>query len=90
MTQQPPDGATDSRTSTVAFSTVRDGRFLYGAQWYWLAVVAAIRNDAERAVRMLRIAFADGLPMESFVHADPHFVALQGHPQMDALLRPRG
>ena len=67
-----------------------DGRFLYGAQWYWLAVVAAIRNDAERAVRMLRRAFADGLPMESFVHADPHFVALQGYPQMDALLRPRG
>jgi DNA-binding SARP family transcriptional activator len=67
-----------------------DGRFLYGAQWFWLAAVAAVRGDREQAVSMLRRAFADGLPMELFVHTDPHLGRLRGHPRFEAIMRPRG
>lgn len=62
--------------------------FLYGAQWYWLAAVASLRDDPDRAVRMLRRAFRDGLSMEMFLHADPHLLRLRGHAGLDALLRP--
>jgi DNA-binding SARP family transcriptional activator len=67
-----------------------EGPFLYGAQWYWLAGVAALQGDADRAVRMLRRAFADGLPMEMFIHADPHLAGLSGDERFNALMRPRG
>jgi hypothetical protein len=67
-----------------------EGPFLYGAQWFWLAAVAALRDDGERAVRMLRRAFADGLPMEMFVHNDPHLGRLRGDERFDAIMRPRG
>lgn len=64
--------------------------FLYGAQWFWLAAVAALDGDHEQAARKLRRAFADGLPMEMFVHADPHLATLRGHAPFDRLLRPSG
>ncbi|HEX6134756.1 MAG TPA: BTAD domain-containing putative transcriptional regulator [Longimicrobiales bacterium] len=67
-----------------------DGPFLYGAQWFWLAAVAALRDDRERAIRLLRRAFADGLPMEMFVHTDPHLARLRGDERFDAIMRPRG
>lgn len=67
-----------------------DAPFLYGAHWFWLAAVAAVRDDVDRAVRMLRRAFADGLPLEMFVHTDPHLARLRGGERFDALLRPRG
>ena len=66
-----------------------DGPFLYGAQWFWLAAVAAVQDDRERAVRLLRRAFADGLPMEMFVHTDPHLARIRGYAPFDALMRPR-
>jgi DNA-binding SARP family transcriptional activator/tetratricopeptide (TPR) repeat protein len=64
--------------------------FLFGAQWFWLAAVAALQDDPARAVRMLRRAFADGLPMELFLHTDPHLARLRGFAAFDALLKPRG
>lgn len=67
-----------------------DRPFLYGAQWLWLAAVAALRQEPDRAVTMLRRAFADGLPFELFLHTDPHLMRLRGHPPFDALMRPRG
>jgi len=63
--------------------------FLYGAQWFWLAAVAAVRDDRERAVRLLRRAFAEGLPMEMFIHTDPHLARVRGYGPFDALMRPR-
>ena len=66
------------------------GRFLYGAPWHWLAAVTALEDDADRAVSLLRRAFADGLPHELFVHTDPHLLRLRGHDAFDALMRPRG
>jgi len=67
-----------------------DRPFLYGAQWLWLAAVAALRQEPDGAVTMLRRAFADGLPFELFLHTDPHLQRLRGHPPFDALMRPRG
>jgi hypothetical protein len=63
--------------------------FLYGAQWFWLAAVAAERDEPDRVVRLLRRAFAEGLPHESFIHTDPHLARLRGHESFDALMRPR-
>lgn len=67
-----------------------DRPFLYGAHWFWLAVVAAARDDRDRAVTMLGRAFADGLPFEMFIHTEPHLLALRGHARFDALMRPKG
>lgn len=67
-----------------------DGPFLYGAQWFWLAAVAALHGDPDGAVSLLRRAFADGLPHELFIHTDPHLRRLRGHQGFDALMRPRG
>ena len=67
-----------------------DRPFLYGADWLWLAAVAAEEEDRDRAVTLLRRAFADGLPHEAFLHTDPHLRRLRGHPPFDALMRPRG
>lgn len=64
--------------------------FLYGAQWFWLAAVAALHNEPDRAVERLRRAFAEGLPHEHFIHTDPHLLPLKGHAAFDALVRPRG
>jgi tetratricopeptide (TPR) repeat protein len=64
--------------------------FLYGAHWFWLAAVAALVDDRERAVRMLRRAFADGLPMDTFIHTDPHLARLRGYEPFERLMRPRG
>jgi len=66
-----------------------DRPFLYGAQWFWLAAVSALLDDRDRAVRMLRRAFAGGLPMELFIHTDPHLARLRGYGPFDALMRPR-
>jgi hypothetical protein len=52
--------------------------------------MAARRGEREAAVRLLRRAFADGLPYEPFVHADPHLAPLRGTREFDALLAPKG
>ena len=67
-----------------------DEPFLYGAQWFWRAAVAAMLDERDRAVNMLHRALADGLPNELFLHTDPHLMRLRGHPSFDAVLRPRG
>jgi hypothetical protein len=66
------------------------GPFLFGAQWFWLAAVAAVREEPDRAVAFLRRAFAQGLPMEPFLHTDPHLLLLRDQPGFQALMRPRG
>lgn len=66
------------------------GPFLFGAPHYWRAAMAALRGDAEGAARLLRRAFADGLPHEPFVHFAPQFAAVRDAPAMRTLLAPRG
>lgn len=67
-----------------------DEPFLYGAHWFWGAAAAALLDQKDRAVGMLHRALGDGLPLELFLHTDPHLLRLRGHPSFEALLRPRG
>lgn len=63
--------------------------FLFGSSSLWLAAVAAVLGEPERAVSLLRRAFADGLPREMFLHTDPHLALLRGYQPFDSLVRPR-
>lgn len=64
--------------------------FGFGAAWFWLAALAAVRGEARRACSYLRRAFSEGLPHEMFLHTDPHLALLRGDPVFEALMRPRG
>lgn len=66
------------------------GPFLYGANWVWLARLAAVEEDPRRAVIHLGRAFSDGLPMSMTLHSDPDLSVLRGFSRFDALMRPRG
>lgn len=65
-------------------------RQLFGSTFYWRAAMAALRGEPAVAVRLLRRAFADGLPYEPFIHADPHFASIRATEAFAALLAPRG
>jgi hypothetical protein len=65
-----------------------DRPFLFGSQWLWLAAVAAVRNEQDRAVTLLRRAFAGGLPREMCLHTEPHLTLLRGYEPFDTLLEP--
>jgi hypothetical protein len=66
------------------------GDHLFGSTYYWRAALAAVRGDGAGAARLLRRAFADGMPYEPFIHTDPHFLAIRGLPEFAAVLAPRG
>lgn len=67
-----------------------EGPYLYGAPWLWLSALAALRDEAERAVSHLRRALAEGLPFGMHLHTEPHLARLRGYAPFDALMRPRG
>ena len=54
------------------------------------AEIAAALGERERATRLLREAFAEGLHFDSFYHSDYQFEPLWGYPPFDELLRPKG
>ncbi|HEX8391809.1 MAG TPA: BTAD domain-containing putative transcriptional regulator [Longimicrobium sp.] len=66
------------------------GDFLFGATHYWRAAMAVAGGEPERAVHLLRRAFAGGMPHEIHIHRDPHLAPLRGRPDFAALLAPRG
>jgi tetratricopeptide (TPR) repeat protein len=66
------------------------GDHLFGSTHYWRACMAAARGDPERAVHLLRRAFAGGMPCEIHIHRDPHLAPLRGRPDFSALLAPKG
>jgi tetratricopeptide (TPR) repeat protein len=67
-----------------------DPPFGFGAPWFWLAALAAVRGEERNAASHLRRALAEGLPHEMFLHTDPHLARLRGDPVFGALMRPRG
>jgi tetratricopeptide (TPR) repeat protein len=56
----------------------------------WRAVLAAQRGEKERAVELLRDAFAAGMPFDPYVHARVYLEPLQGYPPFEELLKPKG
>lgn len=82
-------GDQEARARWSAALRDMDRPFLYGAQWYWLACLAALEERKDDAVRMLRRAFADGLAFEMFLHTDPHLRNLRGYAPFDLLMRSR-
>lgn len=84
------EGDEETAARWCAWLEALDRPFLYGAQWFWLAAVSALRGEKNEATRLLGRAFADGLPREIFLHTDPHLARLRGHPPFEALMRPRG
>jgi tetratricopeptide (TPR) repeat protein len=64
--------------------------YLFGDHLYWAARVAAVIGQRERAVGLLRQAFAGGLRFSVDIHAEPDFASLRGYAPFDELLRPKG
>jgi DNA-binding SARP family transcriptional activator/TolB-like protein len=64
--------------------------FLFGRETAWRARVAAQLGDADRAVRLLVRAFAEGYPHGVELHADQDLEPLRDHEVFQRLLRPRG
>jgi DNA-binding SARP family transcriptional activator len=64
--------------------------YLFGRETAWRARVAAQLGDADRAVRLLVRAFAEGYPHGVEVHADQDLEPLRDHEVFQRLLHPRG
>jgi DNA-binding SARP family transcriptional activator len=64
--------------------------YLFGRETAWRARVAAQLGDADRAVRLLVRAFAEGYPYGVELHADQDLEPLRDHEVFQRLLRPRG
>jgi len=66
-------------------------RFLYGSNTYGRARIAAVLGDKERAVALLRQAFAEGYQFLIFdAPREPDLEPLRGYPPFDELVRPKG
>ncbi|MGA9752714.1 MAG: serine/threonine-protein kinase [Acidobacteriota bacterium] len=74
-----------------------DTRFLFGAQIYWRACIAALLGDRTHAVDLLREALAAGMPyvlqrsalMLMPLHQDMNLEPLHGYPPYEELLKPQ-
>ena len=82
------DEASVSRISQM-LAAARDEHH-FGSTFYWRAAIAAVKGDALTAARLLRRAFADGMPYEPFLHCDPHFARIRHHGDFAPVLAPRG
>jgi len=68
----------------------QDAPFLNGANTYWRARIAAVLGDRERAVELLRAAYAEGYKHGIHVHRDMDFESLYDYAPFLDLLRPKG
>jgi tRNA A-37 threonylcarbamoyl transferase component Bud32/tetratricopeptide (TPR) repeat protein len=68
--------------------------YLVGENFYWRAVLAAWRGEADDATALLREAYARGRPYhrnaDEHPHIDPNLAPLRGTPGFEALATPRG
>jgi tetratricopeptide (TPR) repeat protein len=67
-----------------------DRKGLYGFHTYRLACIAALQGDSERAVQLLRDAFAQGHPFTVQVHREVDLESLWEYPPFQELIRPKG
>jgi len=67
-----------------------DTPFLNGTNTYWRARVAAVLGDRDRAVELLRAAYAEGYKHDIHVHRNMDFESLYDYASFLELLRPKG
>ena len=62
----------------------------HGREPYWQACIAAQLGERERAMALLRQAYADGRAYDLSLHRDVDLEPLRGYPPFDEFLEPRG
>jgi len=62
----------------------------FGHDTYWQACIAAQLGELDRAMDLLREAYAQGRPFGIMLHRDVNLEPLHGHPPFMEFLRPRG
>jgi tetratricopeptide (TPR) repeat protein len=67
-----------------------DRRYRFGQHTYCRARIASLLGEKEKAVALLREAFAQGYRFTITVHRDPDFEPLRDYPPYQELLRPKG
>jgi tetratricopeptide (TPR) repeat protein len=67
------------------------GPYDFGEEFYWRADIAALLGERDRAVSLLRDAFARGFPFSQYnPHADKDLESLRDYPPYQELVRPKG
>jgi hypothetical protein len=64
--------------------------YLRGEHTLWRARIAASLGERDRAVALVRDAFAQGVPYTAALHADHGLAPLLGYGPYDEMLRPKG
>jgi hypothetical protein len=69
--------------------------YLFGQNTYWRACIAAALGERERAVDLLRQAFAEGewysrVILHYYWNSQIDFESLQNYPPFQELMRPKG
>jgi tetratricopeptide (TPR) repeat protein/TolB-like protein len=66
------------------------GPFLYGSHTYWRADITALLGEKQRAVDLLREAFAQGYSYDASIHQDMDLEPLWNYGPFRELLKPKG
>ena len=64
--------------------------YLFGEHTYWRARIAALLGEPDRAVALLRAAYAQGFKWWLSLHSEPDLESLRDYPPFRELLRPKG
>jgi hypothetical protein len=67
-----------------------DRPYMFGENFYWSACITALRGERERAIGLLRKAFASGYVFSPDLQSDPDFEPLRDYPPFKELIRPKG
>jgi hypothetical protein len=62
----------------------------FGRDSYWRACIASLLGERERAMVLLREAYARGRPFSVNLHTDMDLEPLHDYPPFQDLLRPKG
>jgi serine/threonine protein kinase/DNA-binding SARP family transcriptional activator/tetratricopeptide (TPR) repeat protein len=65
-------------------------RYDFGRDLYWQACVAAQLNELDRAMVLLREAYARGRMFEIILHTDMDLEPLHGYPPYEEFIKPQG
>jgi tetratricopeptide (TPR) repeat protein len=67
-----------------------DRLYLFGRHTYWRACIAALLEEREQAVGLLRESFAQGRYYGDYLHNDMNLESLRDYKPFKELLRPKG